>query len=363
MRVVIAPDRFRETLSAAEAAAAIATGWRRAAPDDDLVLLPLSDGSAGLVSALGGPPEPWWLAPDGTAYVESAQVSPVGEDPGPINTLGVGALVAAAVDAGARRIVVGLGEVGAVDGGAGLLAGLAAAWQVEGYPAALERLGNGGAALRGVTGADLAFLPALRERLVGVELVGAVDVQLPLLGFKGAAAVEGPTKGADDDLVQRLDAALTDLATAVLAAAQLSDRNVVEPGAGAGGGLGFGVLALGGRLEPGASLVARLAGLPDLLEGTNRAELVVTGEGSLDWQSLGAKVLTAVAETAQARGVPAVAVPGQLLVGRRELLTLGVDGAYPVARTPAEVADALADPAGTLAARAERVARTWSRSG
>ena len=137
----------------------------------------------------------------------------------------------------------------------------------------------------------------------------------------------------------------------------LPQRLVADPGSGAAGGLGFGLFLLGGHREPGAGVVATAVGLPERLK---LAQVVITGEGTLDWQSLRGKVVTAVAKMAQEVAVPTVAVAGQVLVGRRELLTVGVESAYPVARTPVEITRSLADPAARLADRAERVARTWS---
>jgi glycerate kinase len=383
MRVVIAPDGFDGTLSAAEAAAAIAEGWRRHAPDDDLDLCPLSDGGPGFVDALragvegrlipvevpGPLGEPVLavilLTPTSppTAYLESAQacgltlVAPADRDPGRSSSLGLGVLLAAAVTAGATRVVVGLGGVATNDGGAGLLAGLARELDVPGAGELLDVLSGGGSALRGVTADRLSALVALRERMSDVDLVVAADSDVTLLGFKGTSSLHAARKGADPEQAQALDLAMGDFARAAVTALDAPQRLVAEPGSGAGGGLGFGLALLGARREPGASAVADAVGLPGRLAG---AQLVVTGEGCLDWQSLRGKVVTAVAALAQQVAVPTVAVPGQVLVGRRELLTVGVESAYPVARTAAEVAASIADPGPSLATRAERVARTWS---
>ena len=379
--MVIAPDSFSGTLSAPAATQALAEGWRRHAPADDLDLCPLSDGGQGFVDALSaalpgrlvpvevtGPADRPALAVifvtpgesvQNTAYLESAQACgadlvPVGErDPGTATSFGLGTLIGAAVQTGASRIVVGVGGVVTNDGGAGMLAGLAASL---GLPVP-EGLRAGGVALKGITAEQLAPLNQLRERLSGIELVAATDSDVVLLGFKGVSALHAKEKGASPEQAQQLDLALGDFARAAVDALGQPQRLVAEAGSGAGGGLAFGLLLLGATRQIGAALVTEAVGLAERLQG---AGLVVTGEGSLDWQSLRGKVVTAVARLAQEAAVPTVAVAGQVLVGRRELLSVGVESAYPVARNPAEVQASLADPAGRLADRAHRVARTWS---
>ncbi|HXV92811.1 MAG TPA: glycerate kinase [Pseudonocardia sp.] len=374
MRVVIAPDSFGGTLSATAAAAAIAEGWRRAAPGDELRALPLADGGTGFVdvlhTALGGtrhetevtgplgePVTATWLRAGDTAYVESASacglhhVPPARRVPDVARratTRGVGELVAAAVAAGAREVVVGLGGSATTDGGAGLLAALGAVAVDE----AGEPLPDGGAPL-----ARCARLEGA-PRLGGVALVAAADVDNPLLGPHGAAAVFGPQKGADGTCVAELDAALSRFADVLAAAFGTDVRD--EPAAGAAGGLGAALLALGARRVPGAGLVRELVGLDT---GLDRAGLAVTGEGSFDWQSLRGKLVTAVARAAADRGIPCLVLAGQVSVGRREAAAAGVDSAYAVAEHAGGVAAAMADPAGTLAALAERVAARWSGPG
>ncbi len=408
VHVLIAPDSFNGTLTAAEAAEAIAVGWRRHAPRDDLDLCPLSDGGPGFVDAvhagLGGrlipvevpgplgepalsvilltdqPERPSQQAdagagqqadpsagrqthPGPTAYLESAQACglalvPTDErDVGRSSSLGLGVLIAAALAAGARRVVIGLGGVATNDGGAGLLAGLAQVLAVPGADELSTVLAGGGTSLRGVTADQVGALARLRERLADVELVAASDLDVTLLGFKGTSSLYAAQKGATAEQAQALDLAISDFARAALEVTGLPQRLVAEPGSGAAGGLGFGLALLGARREPGASAVAEAVGLPARL---TRADVVITGEGTLDWQSLRGKVVTAVAKLAQEVAVPTVAVAGQVLVGRRELLTVGVESAYPVARTAAEITRSLAEPAARLADRAERVARTWS---
>ncbi len=383
MRVLIAPDCFGGTLTAVEAARAMAAGWGRAAPHDTLELLPLADGGPGFVDALHaarggdlvpvvapgplGEPVPATLlvvpGPAGpTVYLESAQalglhlVPAERRDPSVTSTRGLGVLLAAALDLAPARIVVGLGGSATNDAGAGLLAALGAG----------EVLGGGGGGLGAATAADVAALPALRERFAAVDLVAAYDVDVPLLGLHGASAGFAAQKGATPQQAQDLERSLAHFAAlveTVLAAGPRRDLlgsptpPARLPGAGAAGGTGFGLAALGARLAPGAGVVADAVGLAAAVD---RADLLVTGEGTLDWQSGHGKVVGAVAEEGMRRGIATVAVAGQVLLGRREQGAVGLSGAYAVATGPEEVAAAFADPATTLADRTERVARTWS---
>ncbi|WP_232784449.1 glycerate kinase family protein [Carbonactinospora thermoautotrophica] len=368
VRVLIAPDKFAGTLTAVQAAEAIAAGWRRTAPHDDLDLAPLADGGPGFVEvlhqALGGElisvtvtgplgePVPGVVLlteEDGvrTAYVESAQacglelVPEDRRDPGATTTYGVGELIAAAVDQGAARIVVGLGGSATNDGGAGLLAALGA------EPA--DRLRRGGAALATLDQVDLV---AARARVAGVELVAASDVDNPLLGLRGASNVFGPQKGATAEQVHQLDAALTRWA-------ELADRKTADAkGAGAAGGLGYGLLLLGARRVPGIETVLQAVGLPDRAA---RADLVLTGEGSFDFQSLRGKVVSGVAALAGRYAKPCVVLAGQVKVGRREMGAMGVESAYAVTEVAGSRQEAMARPAEHLERLAARVARTWSR--
>jgi glycerate kinase len=364
MRVVIAPDKFAGTLTAVEAAQAIAEGWRRRAPHDELELVPMADGGPGFVdvlhASLGGDllaltvTGPYGdlvpagvLLVDGTAYVESAQACglhltpPEQRDPERATTRGVGELVAAAVDAGAGRVVVGLGGSGTNDGGAGLLSALGA---VASPPGALGRGPDGLSSLESV---DLA--PA-RSRVNGVQIVAASDVDNPLLGLIGATNVYGPQKGVAADRLQAVDAMLERLAAA-------TDKKVaLAKGAGAAGGLGFALLLLGATRQPGVELVAEAVGLD---QKAASADLVITGEGAFDFSSRSGKVPYGVAAVAGRALAPCIALAGKVLVGSREMRALGVESAYSVADLVGEEAS-FADPAGSLARLAERTARTWS---
>lgn len=392
MRVLIAPDGFGGTLTAQQAAEAIAAGWSDAAPSTDLDLLPLSDGGPGFVSILhavlggelvpvvvtgplGDPVSAEYLVVTtdhgSTAYLESAHavglhlVPPDRRDPTRTTSVGLGELIADATRRGASRVVVGLGGSATNDGGGGMLAAL-------GLDAGVLR--SGGAALEALTAADLSGLPDLRSRLAQVDLVVACDVDVPLLGLHGASAGFSAQKGATPEQAQALERALGNLAHAVAQVLSGPGRRLVAtggpddaadprglarlPGAGAAGGLGFGLAALGARLFGGAEVVADAVGLDGRI---GAADLVVTGEGTADWQSLHGKVVGHVAGRAQAAGTPVVVVAGQVTLSRREWVTAGIDAAYAVADRPDQVAESMADPAGTLRARVARVARSWSR--
>ncbi len=384
MRVLIAPDRFAGALTAGQAAEAIAKGWRRSAPQDDLTLLPLSDGGPGFLDVLSralvgttvsvtvadplGRPVPAAILMvesdrGRTAYIESAQACGLhllaeGErNPMLTSTYGVGQLIEAALAEGATRVVVGFGGSGTNDGGAGMLAALGA-----GDP---DALAAGGAKLGDLPVDAIQGLTVVRERLRSIEVVLATDVESPLLGFHGASAVFAPQKGATPEMAQQLESALGHFSEVVrkvapsgmelLAGKKLRlDR---EPGAGAAGGLGYGLLLLGGHRVSGVQTVLKAVGFAEAAQTT---DLVVTGEGMLDWQSLRGKVVAGVAEAALARAKPTVVIAGQVLVGRRDTMSLGISGIYAVAENPAQIVAAIADPAGTLSARTQRVAATWS---
>ncbi|MFP5218350.1 MAG: glycerate kinase [Actinomycetes bacterium] len=371
MRVLVAPDGFGGTLTAVEAATAIARGWLDAAPGDGVMTVPLSDGGPGLVEVLaaarraaevrtavvedplGRPVAASWLLDGGTAWVESASACGLhlladGErDPGRTTTYGVGQLVRAALDAGAGRVVVGLGGSATNDGGAGALAALG----LSRLDAAGERLPPGGRAL-----ADVARLVGEPDpRLRAVELVAATDVDAPLLGLHGASAVYGPQKGASRGDVLVLDAALSRWADVLEQHLGVAVRDV--RGAGAAGGLGAALLAVGAQRERGLGLVADAVGVAQAVADV---DLVVTGEGSFDATSLRGKVVSGVAALAAEHAVPCVVLAGQVQVGRREAAAAGIDAAYAVADAVGLEA-ALAEPAAELAELAARVAREWSR--
>lgn len=360
MRVLIAPDKFAGTLTAVQAADAIAEGWRRHAPGDELDLAPMADGGPGFVdvlhAALGGelsavtvsgphgaPVPAVVLRAGDTAYVESAQAAGlhlVDGDPEAATSRGVGELLLAAVDAGARTVVVGLGGTGTNDGGAGLLAALGAT-----ADAALD---GGPAGLAGVGHVDLS---AARERLAGVTLVAASDVDIPLTGLFGATKTFGPQKGIAEERIAEVDGWLEGFATAT------DRRTSLDKGAGAAGGIGYALLVLGAAREPGIDLVTAAV---SLAERAGRCDLVVTGEGAFDFSSRAGKVPYGVAGVASEALRPCIALAGQVLVGSREMRALGIESAYSLVELVGEER-AYAAPAEALADLAQRVARTWSR--
>lgn len=374
MRVLIAPDDYTGTLTAAQAAEAIASGWRSRAPDDRLTLMPLSDGGPGFVGAIAAALDAQMLpvgvrGPMGetaigmvamvedVAYVEAAHgcglalVHPDRRDARAATSYGVGQLIAAALDAGARTIVVGLGGTASTDGGAGMLAALGAtARDGSGASVALDA---GGTSVGDVATVDLA--PALR-RVEGVDMVIATDVDSPLLGARGAARGFAPQKGADDIAVDELEAALTTYA-GIIGRGEDGKDPAVALGAGAGGGLGYGFMALGARRQPGIATVMDVVGLDAAITDT---DLIITGEGCFDWQSLRGKVVSGVAAAALEQGRPVVVIAGQVEVGKREYVALGITEAH-AASTDGAVPASPAEAARALAARAARVAAQWSR--
>jgi glycerate kinase len=339
MRVLIAPDCYGDTLTAVEAAQAIADGWRGARPDDELTLAPQSDGGPGFVGVLAGRlgevhtlrvsgpltaevSAEWVLDPAAprTAYIECAQACGLALLGGPptvqtalaAHSRGVGQLIAAAVRVSAGRIVVGLGGSACTDGGRGMV----------------DELGG---------------LAAGREQLAGVELIAATDVEHPLLGPMGAAAVFGPQKGADPDTVRVLERRLSDWAGELNAAAGRAVSD--EPGAGAAGGIGAGLLALGGRRESGAAIIAEHTRLADDVAA---AQLVITGEGRFDDQSLHGKVVSALAAGARSRGIPILVLAGQVTLDEATLREAGIAAAFSITDHAGSVQLAIEDAANQL---------------
>lgn len=376
MRVLIAPDRIGP-LGAGAAAAALAAGWARQAPADEVAAVPVSGPGVGLLDALhaarggrllavtvrgargGGAPGAVLLVGT-TGYVEAAQVLHPGLrgrplvaevlDPERLTSRGVGELVRAAVQAGAREVVVGVGESVVNDGGAGVLAGLGAVAEPDGA------LDGGAAALALLASVDLG--PA-RELLRGVRLVLATDTTGPLYGLRGAASVDGRARGIAPDRLLAVDAVLERFAAAAdpgAASLPARDRAAEARGAGAGGGVGFALLVLGGERVEGVATVLEATGLA---RRARAADLVLTGLGTFDWTALRGGVVPAVAATALAAARPCVLVCLDSSVGLREMRANGIDAAYSV--TDALGRSALDRPAQALGDLAARVARTWSR--
>lgn len=377
MRVLVAPDSFGGALDSVAAAAAIAAGWSRVRPSDQVVLLPMADGGEGTLRAistavgesaevrtastldpLGRPIEAEWLSLEQgrAAVVELAAASglarlpPEQRDPRRASTRGTGILIRAALDAGTKRIILGLGGSATNDGGAGLLAALG----VRFLDATGGEVADGGAALARLERIDASRLDA---RLGDVELVVASDVTNPLCGSGGASAVYGPQKGADPAAVAELDAALARFASVAEATTGRSPAD--QPGAGAAGGTSFGLLAFTEViLRPGFEVVAEIIGLA---EAVATADLVITGEGRADASTLRGK--TAAGVLALAEGTPVVLLCGALGDGSEALNAAGFAVVQPIADRPMSLEESVASTSDLLAAAAARLAGAMSLGG
>jgi glycerate kinase len=371
MRVLIAPDSFKGSLSARAAAEAIARGLRTVFPEAELRALPIADGGEGTVEALvtatggrthqarvtgplGEPVEAAWgvLGDGSTAVIETAAASglslvpPGRRDPRLTTTRGTGELVRAALDAGLRRLIVGVGGSATNDGGAGL----ARALGIRFHDAAGRELPEGGAALARLERIDLS---GLDSRLLQAEILVACDVDNPLTGPCGASAIYGPQKGATPEAVAELDVALDRFARVAAAATGLDVAG--RPGAGAAGGLGAGLLLFTpARLRPGVEIVLQATGFEALLEG---ASLVVTGEGRTDHQTAMGKAPAGVAAAARRHGVPVICLSGGLGEGAELVLEHGVDALAGVVPEPMTLEAAMQRGEALLEAAAARVGR------
>jgi len=373
MKVVIAPDSFKDSLDAAGVARAIAAGLANAWPDAELVECPMADGGEGTMDAilaashgelrrqvvrgpLGQSVEAgWgWLAHSRTAIIEMAQASglqlvPTGQrDACRSSTWGTGELIAAALAAGATRIVLAIGGSATNDGGSGMLRALG----LRLLDAEGQALEEGGLALGKLARIDASDLD---PRLAEVQVEVAADVDNPLCGPNGASAIFGPQKGASPEQVQALDQALGHFAD--LCAPLLGEDVREFPGCGAAGGMGFAARAfMGAQFRPGVEVVAELAGLDALVQG---ADLVITGEGRFDAQTLRGKTPMGVARVAKRHGVPVVVLAGTLGEGYQQLYAHGIDAAFALASGPMSLERACADAAQLLQARATDIARLW----
>lgn len=363
MRVLIASDKFKGSLTAVEVAEHVGAGLRRAVPGTEVVPLPVADGGDGTVDAAvaagferrevpvtgpaGRPVRAAYALrrADGTAVVEMAEASGLRYGAGaPLTatTYGTGELVRAALDAGARTVVLGVGGSATTDGGAGMLTALGARFlDAGGRP-----VGPGGGGLAGLARADLS---GLDPRLRGTEVVLASDVDNPLTGPRGAAVVYGPQKGASPDDVAVLDAALAHFA-------QVLDPALADaPGAGAAGGVGYGALVgLGATFRPGIEVMLEVLGFARAVAG---CRLVITGEGSLDEQTLHGKAPVGVARAARACGVDVVAVCGRLAVAPAALAAVGISRAYALTDLEPDPERCMAHAGPLLERAAESLAR------
>ncbi|MEU9855580.1 glycerate kinase [Streptomyces sp. NPDC047974] len=370
--VLVAADKFKGSLTAVQVAERVTAGLRKVVPGLSVEALPVADGGDGTVAAavaagfdrhevrvtgpVGDPVTAAFALRGTTAVVEMAEASglqllPAGTFAAlTATTYGSGELLRAALDAGATTIVFGVGGSATTDGGAGMLAALGAVFlDADGEP-----VGPGGAALAELASADLA---ALDPRFAGVEFILASDVDNPLTGPKGAPAVYGPQKGATPEDVETLDAALAHYARVLeKAIGPKATELAASPGAGGAGGIGYGALLLGASFRPGIELMLEVLGFAPALE---RATLVITGEGSLDEQTLHGKAPAGVAAAARAAGKEVVAVCGRLALPPETLGTAGIRRAYPLSALEPDPAKSIPNAGPLLEEVASQIARDF----
>ncbi len=376
MRIVIAPDSFKESLPAQQVCEAIARGARRVLPQADLELIAMADGGEGTVDALlaaGGGREMWttvhgplgesvtakWAllegkgASYGTAVLEMAAASglalvpPKQRNPLLTTTLGTGELIRAAMDAGATRIIIGIGGSATTDGGAGA----AQAIGVRFLDARGEPLppGLGGGRLAEVDRIDMSARDA---RIATVRIAAACDVDNPLCGPKGAAAIYGPQKGATPEQIPVLDRNLARLADLISRDTGKDVRDL--PGAGAAGGLGAGLIAFfEATLESGFQLISETVRLDERIAG---ADLIITGEGRIDAQSMMGKVVSGVGRAGKAAGIPVIALVGCVGQGAESTLEV-LESYHPITPPGIPLPEALNLAGELLESAAERVLR------
>ncbi|MHB0911909.1 MAG: glycerate kinase [Armatimonadota bacterium] len=374
MKIVIAPDSFKGSLTASEVADAVAVGLLRAVPNAELDIVPLADGGEGTVEALvraaggqvrrmrvtgplGEPVDAFYgLLNDGTAVVEMAAASglplvPVERrDPRVTTTYGTGELIRAALDAGCRRIILGIGGSATNDGGIGAMQALGASFR----DADGREVGLGGRELARIRSIDLSGLDA---RIARTGIVVACDVDNPLTGPRGASAVFGPQKGATPDMVSELDAGLRNLAELMRA---LGKDVESAPGAGAAGGLGAAAMAfLSAEMRPGIDIVLEAVRFPERVRG---AELIVTGEGRIDSQTLSGKTISGVLRVARCEGVPVLAIGGGVEKGGYELLNHGAVAVLPIVNGPMTLEEAQERAAELISAVCEQAARLFRQA-
>jgi glycerate kinase len=373
MKIVIAPDSFKDSLSAQGVADAIALGLAQVWPDAQLIKCPMADGGEGTVESIlaacegelrrtlvRGPlgamvDAAWgWLPQSHTAIIEMAEASglqlvPVAQRDACISsTFGTGQLIRAALDAGAQRVILAIGGSATNDGGAGAMQALG----VKLLDAQGQTLSPGGLALAQLARVDLSDID---PRLAQVRFDIAADVNNPLCGPHGASAIFGPQKGASPVQVQQLDRALGHFADHCAAALSNDVRD--EPGSGAAGGLGFAAKAfLGAQFKAGVEVVGELVGLAEAVAG---ADLVITGEGRFDAQTLRGKTPFGVARVARQHAVPVIVIAGTLGEGYQALYEHGIDAAFALASGPMTLEQACAEAPRLLRERTTDIARVW----
>ena len=373
MKIVIAPDSFKESLTALEVAEAIEAGLKKVLPDAEYVKVPMADGGEGTVQSLVDATEgrlisaevraplgnkvraEFGLSGDGrTAIIEMAAASglhlvpPEARNPLRTTSYGTGELILAALAEGVEKIIVGIGGSATNDGGAGMLQALGALL----LDAQHQPIGAGGGCLQDLAAIDLS---GLDKRLAAVEIVVACDVDNPMCGEKGASAVFGPQKGATPEMVQALDSGLQHFAD--IAARDLGLDIQSPAGAGAAGGMGGGVLLLpDARLQAGVQIVMEAV---KLAEKVQDADLVITGEGRMDAQSVHGKTPIGVAHTAKAFGKPVIAIVGCLREDYEVVYAQGIDAVFPIIRQLGSLEEILQHGRDNLVSAAQNVARIY----
>lgn len=370
MKIVIASDSFKGSLSSTEVADSLETGIRRIYPGAEILKLPVADGGEGtvdtLVTGLGGRlitaevvgpsgnliTSSFGVLPGGEAIIEMAAASGLtlvkdGKlDPMNTTTFGTGQLILKALRMGCRRIYIGIGGSATNDGGVGMAQALGVSFK--------DLSGNeivfGGGALKYLETIDIS---GRTELLDGAEVIIMSDVTNPLCGVKGASRVYGPQKGADPEMVEMLDSNLLRYGEKIKETLGLDIIDM--PGSGAAGGLGAGLVAFcNGRLERGIEMILNLLQFESKLEG---ADLVITGEGRIDSQSAYGKVPSGVASRAMTQGVPVIAIAGGLGEGYEKLYETGVKLILPVIDRPMTLEEAMKDARRLVADTGERIAR------
>lgn len=370
MKIVIAPDSYKESLSALEVATQIELGFKEVFPEAQYLKLPMADGGEGTVQAmveatrgrmmevqvtgpLGLPVQGFFaLTGDGrTAVIEMAAASglalvpPAQRNPEITTSFGTGELIRAALDTGARHLILGIGGSATNDGGAGMLQALG----VQLLDVAGQALGHGGAALAQLAHIDASGLDA---RLAACTVDVACDVDNPLTGPRGASAIFGPQKGATPEMVQTLDRNLQHFAAMVRRDMGLEVEHVA--GAGAAGGMGAAMLAfLKGRLRPGCEIIAHTVGLHAAIQG---ASLVITGEGRIDQQTIFGKTPMGVATVARELGVPVIGIAGSLGANAHVVHAHGIDAIASVLSRICTLEDAMRDAASNVRTTARNIA-------
>jgi len=374
MKIVLAPNAFKGCLTGNQAAAAMADGVARVFPDCEAVQVPVADGGDGLVDvatdALGGEartvtvtgplgearetafcyvPQMRFAAVEMALASGLALLEPDRRNPDRTTTMGTGQLIAAALDLDVQRIGVGIGGSATNDGGIGMASALGVRFlDARGVP--VEPIGGALARIRHID------MSGLDPRVAGVQIEAVCDIDNPLCGPTGAAHVFGPQKGASPAQVKALDAGLTNLADVIAADLGLEVRDL--PGAGAGGGLGAGLKAfLGAELRRGVDMVLDLVGLEAKLAG---ADLVITGEGQIDFQTVFGKAPAGVGAMAKAQGIPCVAIAGSVGDELGELHEAGIDAVFALANGPLTLDQSMANARPLLARATEHAVRLFA---